>query len=327
MHQSGKGKSKLVRASTLSSDFIRDNLDVLNTAVDLTVSENLSQMSDSWSEDELRDGRRLVNIKIESNSLPQLKVKAEPVHPGSFNKDDLVISCIRWSEKNLDVVTSVDILVVLEHIVGQTLSVEEKSRIRRNLQFLKPFTISKTGADRKRLFDAIMAMDNPKPRNIEKNLKVFKWTDLFVAVSKVLSKYSPNPTFPPKGTVAQEPSPPSTGSSHEPSEYPVPRDEEAPRGKRYPLRDARPLCIVGKQHQPVSTAQTSSCSQELQWTKSSFSSQRPKVPRGEAGPFREGTESFPPTRDFPGAGSFRFATGSFRSGGTGSFRSGGIECM
>ncbi|QFZ29365.1 hypothetical protein EJF18_50603 [Clavispora lusitaniae] len=38
-----------------------------------------------------------------------------------------------------------------------------------------------------------MAMENPRPRNIEKDLKVFKWADLFVAVSKVLSKYSPNP--------------------------------------------------------------------------------------------------------------------------------------
>lgn len=234
MNQSEKGQSKLVRTSTLSPEVIRNNLNLLKTAIDLTMCENITQMSKCWSEEELSQGRRLVKILIESDTPPNLKMKTEPVSIGDFNKDDLVISCIRWSEKNIDVVTSVDIIVVIEHIVGQSLSLEEKSRIRRNLQFLKPYTINKTGADRKSLFDSIMAMGNPKPRTIEKDLKVFKWTDLLVAVSKVLSKYSPNPNA-------------SLKESTESSEESIPRIEEASRVNRYPLRAPSQFFTTGKQ--------------------------------------------------------------------------------
>lgn len=40
-------------------------------------------------------------------------------------------------------------------------------------------------------------MENPRPRNIEKDLKVFNWNDLGKAIAKVMSKYyvvsSPSP--------------------------------------------------------------------------------------------------------------------------------------
>lgn len=193
MRQQDCSGSKLIRTSTLSSEFIRNNLDVINTTVDLNVSDKINQMSDNWTREEEMQGRRLVKLTVTNESMSKFCVSADAVSPADYNPRDLVVSCIRWAEKNVDVVTSVDIIVVLEYFVGQAFSIEEKSRIRRNLQFLKPFTITKTNEDSKRLFNAIMAMENPRPRNIEKDLKVFKWADLFVAVSKVLSKYSPNP--------------------------------------------------------------------------------------------------------------------------------------
>lgn len=289
MHQLHNKKSNLVRASTLTSEFIRDHFDVLNTAVDLRVCDHLSAISNHWSEEEKQRGRRLVKIIIESKSLPRYKVKAEPVNPGCFDENDTVISCIRWAEKNIDVVTSVDIIVVIEKFVGQTLSVEEKSRIRRNLQFLKPFTISKTGAESKRLFNSIMAMDNPKPRNIEKNLKVFKWTDLFVAVSKVLSKYSQNPSAELKEDgVLQEVSPPSTRSSHEPPDSSTDVSLFPPSGGQRPRRGSSHIFTTEEQkHESVFAPYARGENLVAEWTGSTSKEYRGPLhlPKAEAGRF------------------------------------------
>ena len=42
-----------------------------------------------------------------------------------------------------------------------------------------------------------MSMENPRPRNIEKDLKVFDWSDLGRAVQKVMSKYYVVPSLAP----------------------------------------------------------------------------------------------------------------------------------
>lgn len=259
MHQQMKEESKLVRASTLPSEYIRANIDLINTALNLMMDDDLSAISENWSEQERQKGRRLVRIKIESKSLPQFKVRAEAVKPGNFSSKDVVISCIRWPEKNIDVVTSVDIITVIEHFVGQTLSVEEKSRIRRNLQFLKPYTITKSGAESKRLFHSIMAMENPKPRNIEKNLKVFKWTDLFLAVTKVLSKYSPSPNSSIKPTIK-----PCTIANHESSE--VTKTEVPLPVSQYPLRGSNRDFSISKNRQEGSAVTCPSANQfAVEW--------------------------------------------------------------
>lgn len=87
-------------------------------------------------------------------------------------------------------VTSVDAIYLLEALVGGRFSVEEKNRIRRNLERCKPDTMSKTKEETREFFSLIMGFPKPKPRNIEKDVKIFRWSDLPGALAKSISKYS-----------------------------------------------------------------------------------------------------------------------------------------
>ncbi|KAM9895505.1 hypothetical protein OXX79_008042, partial [Metschnikowia pulcherrima] len=187
------GPPTLIRTSRLSPEYIRKNLDTINVPIRLNTDESFERVEENWSAQELEHERRLVSLKVTRENFTTFNIKFETVAPDCVDKNskDLVISCIRWAEKDFMVVTSVDILLVLESLVGEPFPVEEKSRIRRNLQFLKPSTVARSTSGR--LFNSLMAMENPRPRNIEKDVKVFKWSNFFDALNKVLSKYSANP--------------------------------------------------------------------------------------------------------------------------------------
>jgi len=101
----------------------------------------------------------------------------------------ICISCIYWEEKNECFVTSVDTIYLLEQLVAARFTVEEKNRIRRNLEGFRPLTVSKGKQDSEEFFKVIMAFPNPKPRNIEKDVKVFHWKDLSSALKKIIGKY------------------------------------------------------------------------------------------------------------------------------------------
>lgn len=168
-----------------------------SAAIQLAVGPEVFDMETDWSSEEISQERRLVNFRVTRGPFAKIFIHASQLSPENYNPvvDDLVVSCIRWREKGIHVVTSVDIILVLEHLVGDVFDVEEKSRVRRNLQFLKPYTITRSAPASKRLFHLLMSMKDPQPRNIEKDLKVFRWKDLFVAVDRVLSKYSINPQY------------------------------------------------------------------------------------------------------------------------------------
>ncbi|KAI8590619.1 hypothetical protein BDZ88DRAFT_414299 [Geranomyces variabilis] len=68
-----------------------------------------------------------------------------------------------------------------------SLDVPQKNRIRRNLESLGPTTISKK-PDTNAFFAQIMSYTDPKPRNIEKDVKVFPWALLKPALEKILFK-------------------------------------------------------------------------------------------------------------------------------------------
>jgi len=78
----------------------------------------------------------------------------------------------------------------LEALVGVRFTVEEKNRIRRNLEGFRPLTVSKAKSDSEDFFKCIMGFPHPKPRNIEKDVKVFPWKILAHALKKIISKYS-----------------------------------------------------------------------------------------------------------------------------------------
>lgn len=94
-----------------------------------------------------------------------------------------------WDEKNSCYITSVDIIYLLEALVGTHFTVEEKNRIRRNLEGFKPITVDKSKPDTENFFGQIMNLPNPRPRNIEKNVKVYAWNCLEAALQKIIGKY------------------------------------------------------------------------------------------------------------------------------------------
>ncbi|KAI8968363.1 hypothetical protein BDF20DRAFT_895940 [Mycotypha africana] len=104
----------------------------------------------------------------------------------------LIISCIYWREHNDFYITSVDCIFLLEGLIGVEFTVEEKNRIRRNLEGFRPLTVSKCKPECSEFFKLIMGFPHPKPRNIEKDVKVFAWKTLPSALKKIIRKYTPS---------------------------------------------------------------------------------------------------------------------------------------
>ena len=104
-------------------------------------------------------------------------------------QQSIIISCIFREDKNECYVTSVDAIYLLEALVGTRFTVEEKNRIRRNLEGFRPITVSKSKTGSEDFFKLIMGFPNPKPRNIEKDVKVFPWDIIGQALKKIIGKY------------------------------------------------------------------------------------------------------------------------------------------
>ncbi|PWN48371.1 hypothetical protein IE53DRAFT_370673 [Violaceomyces palustris] len=155
----------------------------------LELHGNLNDMAIGWSHDEWRGGRRLVQFWRRQEGAT-IHTTFRPILPSQYVPNSIVVSCIFREDKNECYVTSVDTIYLLEALVASRFTVEEKNRIRRNLEGFRPMTVSKNKRDCERFFKLIMSFPNPKPRNIEKDVKVFPWKILASALSKIISKYS-----------------------------------------------------------------------------------------------------------------------------------------
>ncbi|KAF2817041.1 uncharacterized protein BDZ99DRAFT_504926, partial [Mytilinidion resinicola] len=162
-----------------------------NSKAILKIDGDLEKMGDleKWSLDERDAKRRLVQFR-RSQSGSTITTTFDPVSPEQRSPNSICVSCIWWEEKNECYITSVDTIFLLESLVGVRFTVEEKNRIRRNLEGFRPATVSKTKVDSEEFFKVIMGFPNPKPRNIEKDVKVFPWKILAHALKKIISKYS-----------------------------------------------------------------------------------------------------------------------------------------
>lgn len=155
----------------------------------LEISGDLGDMMvNNWTAEEWESKRRLVQFK-RSQSGCTITTTFNAISADERPPQSVVISCIYWEEKNDCYVTSVDTITLLESLVAAKFTVEEKNRIRRNLEGFRPATVSKGKPDSEEFFKVIMAFPNPKPRNIEKDVKVFHWKDLGPALKKIISKY------------------------------------------------------------------------------------------------------------------------------------------
>ncbi|KAJ2888413.1 hypothetical protein FB639_000661, partial [Coemansia asiatica] len=161
---------------------------LLNKA-NLLFENNLDSMMIDWTLEEQECRRRLVQFwrRHENNNIfcTFKSVAAADRVPNS-----IVVSCIYWEERQDFFITSVDCIHLLESLIAVRFTVEEKNRIRRNLEGFRPLTVSKCKADSIDFFKLIMSFPNPKPRNIEKDVKVFPWRILPLALKKIIGKYT-----------------------------------------------------------------------------------------------------------------------------------------
>jgi len=155
----------------------------------LKLNGDLDSMAENWSQDERDAQRRLVQF-TRHQSGSTIHTDFKPVAPGDRLPNSICISCIYWAGKKECFVTSVDTIYLLESLVGVRFTVEEKNRIRRNLEGFRPLTVSKSKPESEDFFKVIMGFPNPKPRNIEKDVKVFPWKILAHALKKIIGKYS-----------------------------------------------------------------------------------------------------------------------------------------
>ncbi|KAL4910057.1 hypothetical protein BDW74DRAFT_47495 [Aspergillus multicolor] len=155
----------------------------------LKLTGDLNIMTQNWTQEEQVAQRRLVQF-TRKQSGSTISADFEPVTPEERAPNSICISCIYWEGKDECFITSVDTIYLLESLVGVRFTVEEKNRIRRNLEGFRPLTVSKSKADSEEFFKVIMGFPAPKPRNIEKDVKVFSWKILGHALKKIIGKYS-----------------------------------------------------------------------------------------------------------------------------------------
>lgn len=154
----------------------------------LEIQGDLDSMAQNWTEDEKKTHRRLVEFEREQDGN-HVSTTFRPVSLEERAPNSICVSCIWWEEKQEAYVTSVDTIQLLESLVAVRFTVEEKNRIRRNLEGFHPKTVAKGKPDSEKFFKTIMDFPNPKPRNIEKDVKVFPWHVLKHALKKIVGKY------------------------------------------------------------------------------------------------------------------------------------------
>ncbi|KAF2668567.1 hypothetical protein BT63DRAFT_280466 [Microthyrium microscopicum] len=160
-----------------------------DTKARLEIIGDLATMCHDWTDEEKSASRRIVEFqRTQIGSTITATFSAVSLEERSPNNP--CISCIYWEKKDKCYVTSVDTIALLEGLVAVRFTVEEKNRIRRNLEGFKPYTVSKNKDECDDIFRLIMGFPSPKPRNIEKDIKIFPWSILSQALRKIIGKYS-----------------------------------------------------------------------------------------------------------------------------------------
>ncbi|KAK3312552.1 hypothetical protein B0H66DRAFT_538849 [Apodospora peruviana] len=186
---------RLIRTSTIQQPSGAgpgyNSYPLFHSKATLKIAGDLGSMAENWTPEEWANKRRLVMFR-KSQSGSVLTASFSPVSVSERPPNSICISCIWWAEKQECFVTSVDTIHLLEQLLAAPtrFSVEEKNRIRRNLEGYHPLTVSKAKAESEEFFKIIMTFPNPKPRNIEKDVKVFPWKSLTPALKKIVGKFS-----------------------------------------------------------------------------------------------------------------------------------------
>ncbi|KAL8723347.1 MAG: hypothetical protein Q9225_000330 [Loekoesia sp. 1 TL-2023] len=185
--------TQLPRVASLSSH------DLDSIRVSLHINGDLDSMAENWTSEERKVNRRLVQFWRSQNGR-FVNAGFERVPPDDKAPKNTCVNCIYWDHPCEDrrgcYVTSVDTISILELLVGMRFDVPEKNRVRRNLEGFGPITMHKgqenIDKDTDDFYRLIMTLPHPKPRNIEKAIKVYPWKVLGLMLKKVSRKYSAN---------------------------------------------------------------------------------------------------------------------------------------
>lgn len=158
----------------------------------LEIRGNLNAMQENWTPEERAMKRRIVRFWREQNGTT-LTAYFKPVRadeqPLPHETNERRINCLYCEERNKFYVTSVDAIHLLQSLLAEEFPIDEKNRIRRNLETYHPCTIKKDEPESESLFKLIMGCPSPKPWIIQKSVKVFEWPILEQALKKIISKY------------------------------------------------------------------------------------------------------------------------------------------
>ena len=171
---------------------------IRSSSVKVEVASDVQQIYGGWTPTE---DRLLVEFWREwhNNSL---KIWCGVIPPEDYrpNAGRIVVSCIYWElQEERFWITSVDIISLLKQLLNINFEDEEKGRIRRNIEGygLKTVRASSGRGDRARvvpdtsndlLYTLIMGFGHPKPRNMQKDIKIFPWNTLLKALPDVIPK-------------------------------------------------------------------------------------------------------------------------------------------
>lgn len=172
--------------------------------LNLEFTTPLQTLCEDWSEEELQIGRRLAKFTTvrEGNNFV---LACEAIPQEAYDPEDVVISSIYYKSTDEFYVTSVDILYLFENVADEALGTSEKTRLRRNIQSFLPTRVEKVDREYGDLYTQIMKFPPPKPRTIEKKIKVFRWVLLEDILGKIASKYvgSHTPTESPAALILE----------------------------------------------------------------------------------------------------------------------------
>ncbi|KAL8675440.1 MAG: hypothetical protein Q9168_000141 [Polycauliona sp. 1 TL-2023] len=161
-------------------------------SAELKIDGYLDGITTAWTLQENMARRRLVEFWRSQNG-GVVKTSFAPVD--ACTKKPNTVSCILWERKDGHrqyVITSVDIIRLLDFLIDCQTDTNEKNRIRRNVDKFDAKTTSKEDPETGALFNLIMGFSEPKPRHIAKPVKVFPWSSLGTAVKKVIEKFTPD---------------------------------------------------------------------------------------------------------------------------------------
>jgi hypothetical protein len=166
--------------------------------IQVNLEGDIESMIEDWSEQEVKAGRRLVCFEREQEAhIVRLRFHAQPPNTLLTRDKEPIISCIKWpDERHGYFVTSFDILKLSEFILNRSMGTELKNRARRNMAYINCETLPKVKSEVERqltpleeAFTHVMHFEDPKPRSIEKSIKIYDWSYLMKCINKILSRW------------------------------------------------------------------------------------------------------------------------------------------